>query len=364
MIPLSYGQVVRDVGSALSADSQAAVERFGRYLVALQRSPHTVRLYLGAIERWLAAGGEPGHVDGGRLARWLAQRRATVATATVNLDIKGLRAFYRLQYDWGDCSATDLQRLPRQRRAPERMPRVLSDEDVGRVLGALPLDTFIGLRDYAMLLMLYTVGLRASELIGMELGDLIDGDVLFVRGKGARHRYVPIGKQLAGVLEGYLHARAALRPGKRNAFWLRQDARPLANGRSVWEIVSKRLWDALGVRCGDGRVLRGGRPWTGHYPHALRASFATALLRRGCPLPAIGQLMGHSRLETTALYLGVDLEQLRAAAALHPRALRVLERSTQPGTSGSAESPARKVRNAVRESCLLESTPTAANRRR
>ena len=68
VIPLSYVQVVRDVGGALSSDSQAAVERFARYLVALQRSPHTVRLYLGAVERWLAAGGEPGHADGGRLA--------------------------------------------------------------------------------------------------------------------------------------------------------------------------------------------------------------------------------------------------------------------------------------------------------
>lgn len=352
------------MGSALSSDSQAAVERFARYLVALQRSPHTVRLYLGAVERWLVAGGEPGHIDSDRLARWLGRRRATVATNTVNLDVKALRAFYRVQHDWGECTAADLQRLPRQRRAPTRVPRVLSDEDVGRVLGTLPLDSFIGLRDYAILLTLYAAGLRASELIGMELGDVIDRDVLFVRGKGGRDRYVPIGEQLAGVLDGYLHARAALRPGKRNAFWLRQDGRPLANGRSAWEIVSKRLWEALGVRCGDGRVLRGGRPWTGHYPHALRASFATALLRRGCPLPAIGQLMGHSRLETTALYLGVDLEQLRTAAALHPRALRVLERSTQPGASGSAAKPRRKVRNAVRESCLLESTPTAASRRR
>lgn len=304
-----------------------------------------------------------GHVDGALIAQWLAARRRCCAANTVNLDIKALRAFYRFQRDWGDASAADLNRIPRQRRAAVRLPRWLSDEEVGRVLGALPLDTFIGLRDYAMVMTLYVTGARASELIGMELGDLVDDSVLYLRGKGAKARYVPLGDQLIGVLQGYLHARAALRPGKRVAFWLKANGRPLRNGRSVWEIVSKRIWQGLGRTGGVSGVGRSGRPWMGHYPHELRSSFATALLHRGCPLPAIAQLMGHSRLETTARYLGVDLALLEAAMACHPHArLRAL--SVQDGESGSAARPLRKVRKPSRDRSLLEATPTAPRRKR
>jgi site-specific recombinase XerD len=363
VIPLDYCQ---PVGQALplSPDHQAAVERFARYLAGMRRSPHTQRLYLGSLRRWLAAGGEPGHVNSALLARWLAIRRQRVATATVNLDIKALRAFYRLQRSWESVADADLQRLPRQRKPPSRTVRWLTDEQVGEVLGACPLDTFIGLRDYAMLLTLYVTGVRASELAGMQLGDVIDREVLFVRGKGGKDRYVPIGEQLAGVLDGYVHARSGTRPGKRSAFWLKADGKPLRNGRSVWEIVSKRIWHALGQRGGLHRVGRGGKPWTGHYPHALRASFATALLHHGMPLTSIAQLMGHSSVDTTAHYLGVDLPYLKAAAARHPRALRVASVEIQPGLSGSATSPARNERNAARESCLQLSTPTAPRRSR
>ena len=322
MIPLDYCQPEESPGD-FPAEYQVAVERFSRYLAALQRSLHTRRLYLGAVARWFRAGGAPGHVDASALARWLAVRRQTVSVATINLDIKALRAFYRLQASWGDVPDADVRKIPRMRKAPERTPRWLTDAQLGEVLAGCPLETFIGLRDYTMVLTLYATGLRASELVGMELGDVIDREVLFVRGKGGRDRYVPLGEALAGVLEGYLHARAGLRPGKRNAFWLKADGKPLRNGRSVWEIVSKRIWQALGLRAGLHRVSRGGKPWTGHYPHALRASFATALLHRGAPLPAIQQLMGHAQLDTTARYLGVDLEHLRGAASRHPRALRV-----------------------------------------
>lgn len=320
MIPLRYVPIP---ARALDLDDQVAVERFTRYLAGMSRSPHTRRLYVGAVRAWLRAGGRPGHVDGALLARYLAERRTRCAASTVNLDIKALRAFYRLQADLEDATQADIDRLPRLTRVPRRLPRWLSDSQVGEVLGACPLDTFIGLRDYAIMLTLYTAGLRAGELAGMAVGDFIDDAMIYVVGKGGHGRYVATGEQLAGVLNGYLHARAGLRPGKRNAFWLRANGLPLRNGRSIWEIVSKRMWQALGVRGGLHRVQRGGRPWAGHYPHELRASFATALLHRGMPLPAIAQLMGHRSIETTAHYLGVDLAHLRRAAAFHPRALRV-----------------------------------------
>lgn len=286
------------------------------------RARNTRRLYLAAIERWLSAGGSPGHVDTALLARYLAARRDRCAPATVNMDIKALRAFYRLQTTMGDAGTAEAAKLPRLRKVPKRLPRWLTDGQVGEVLAACPLDTFVGVRDYSIVLTLYVAGLRASELADMTMGSFIDDEVIFVVGKGGEPRYVPTGEPLAGVLNGYLHARGTLRPGKRAAFWLRRDGKPLRNGRSIWEIVSKRIWQALGLRSGLHRVRRGGQAWQGHYPHELRASFATALLHHGTPLTAIAQLMGHRSIDTTAHYLGVDLEQLRRAAALHPRAFR------------------------------------------
>lgn len=326
MIPLRYVEVATPAQAvALDLDEREALERFGRFLSGMHRSPHTRRLYVGAVRAWFAAGGAAGHVDGALLARWLAWRRERCKPATVNLDIKALRAFYRLQLELGETTAADVQRLPRQRRVAARLPSWLSDAQVGEVLGACPIETFLGLRDYAIVLTLYTTGLRASELAAMTLGDFIDGEVIYTVGKGRKARYVPTGELLAGVLDGYLHARAGTRPGKRSAFWVRANGVPLRNGRSIWEIVSKRIWLALGIRSGLHRVPRGGRPWSGHYPHQLRASFATALLARGAPITAIAQLMGHSDIATTALYLGVDLDHLRRVTALHPRAKRVTQ---------------------------------------
>lgn len=352
MIPLDYCQPVPAPVPALGEDVHQTVERFHRWMAGGQLAARTCTLYSRAVLRWFAFGGQPGHVDGALLARYLATRRRTCGVAAINMDLKALRAFYRCQLTWGDVDAAQLLKLPSQRKPPARMPRWLTDDQVGAVLAACPLGTFIGLRDYAMILTLYAAGLRASELIGLQLGDYIDRSLLFVTGKGGHVRYVPTGDQLAGVLDGYLHARAGLRPGKKAAFWLRADGRPLRNGRSVWEIVSKRIWQALGIQAGMHRVNRGGRPWTGHFPHELRASFATALLHRGMDLMAIAQLMGHTDVATTAHYLGVDLPYLREQAARHPRALRA-------GASGSLDRSAMKALNVSRSKSLDDATPRA-----
>lgn len=323
MIPRRYGQAVPCPAAPVTESQLTAIARFDRCLVVRNLSPHTRRLYVAAVTRWLRAGGEPGHVDVDRLMRYLARRREATSIGTVNVDLKALRAFYRQQQGWGDLPASDVGKIPRGRRPPARLPRPLSDAEIGEVLGSLPLDTFLGLRDYTLVRLLYETGLRASEAAGMELGDLVDDGTLFVRGKGGKDRYVPLSATLTGVLAGYLVARGRQRPGKRNALWVKVNGRPLRNGRSIWEIVSRRLWAALGPRGGNLRRLRGcGVPWQGHYPHALRASFATALLRSGCPITCIAQMMGHSDVATTALYLGVDLNMLRVAASHHPRALR------------------------------------------
>jgi integrase/recombinase XerD len=317
VIPLGYV-----APTAAAVDVGETVERFDRFLAVANRSTDTRRLYTAAVRRWLLAGGMPGHVDHIVLGRFLAARRDALAVASMNIEIKALRAFYRCQEALGSAPAGSVGALPKLRKEHARAPRWLTDEEVGQVLGCCPLQTFVGLRDYAMLLTLYATGLRSGELAAMQLGDFIDDDALFVHGKGGHHRYVPTGRQLAGVLNGYLHARAQTRPGKRNAFWLRQDGTPLRGRREVWEITSRRIRAVLDVAGGVDALRAGGRPWSGFYPHQLRASFASALLQNGMPLTAIAQLMGHADISTTARYLGLEFEHLKRAVGHHPRALR------------------------------------------
>lgn len=315
-------------------------------------------MYLRCVIRWLAFGGQPGHVDADLLAGFLAGRRRVCSAATVNMDIKALRAFYRVQLAWGAIEAGELARLPRQRKPAARLPRYLTDDQVADVLAACP-DTFVGRRDRAIVLTIYATGLRASELAAMHVSHFIDADLLFVHGKGGKVRYVPVGAALGHILSAYLVERRATRPRKGGMMWVTERGRPLASGRSIWRIVSTRIWQAIGLQAGLHRIKRGGgRPWTGHFPHELRAGCATALLQAGMPLPAIADLLGHASMATTARYTGADLEHLRAAVRHHPRALRAA------GKSGSLDSSDMNRWNVPRSNSLDEATPTAARRRR
>lgn len=296
--------------------------RFGVWLRVMGRSPATVRAYLAAVDRWWRYADSP-LLDHWKLQRFLASRRETVATASVNMDIKGLKAWQR----WLGFAAPDMAPeipMPRQRRPPDRPVQFLTDGEVGLLLAEPDLTTFTGLRDHVIIATLYQCGLRASELASLQLGSVLEGGLLYVQGKGGRDRYVPYGEAWAGLLSGYLRARTTVRPGKRAALFVTKHGRPLRDGRSVWVIVDRYARRALGIGCGYTRLQRSlsGRPWRGHYPHLLRASFATVLHERGVDLMSIAQMLGHASVETTTRYLGISMTELRKAAACHPRALR------------------------------------------
>lgn len=360
---------------ALDADWQSAVALFVRWLASLHRAPSTRALYVSALVSWAAAGGRPGHVDRTLVARWLGDlRRRGISQSTRNLHVCALRAFYGMQAAMGAAPAESVAAIPRTRRPPERVVRHLTPAQVGDVLAALPLDTWLGVRDFALIHTLWGTGLRASEVAALRVSDLLpDGHVYVAPGKGRQDRYVPLTPELAGVLDGWLRVRQQARPGNAAALWVRRNGAPLAGGPAVWRIVSRRIWLGIGIAGGTHRVLRGAKPWQGHYPHELRASFATGLLARGLPITAIAQLLGHATLEATARYLAVDLDLLRRAISAHPRAQRVsddhalprpLPRASHVGESGSDCSPATKRRNAARVSALQVLTPTAPRRRR
>lgn len=295
--------------------------RFDDLLAGMGRATTTRRLYGAAVRRWLEAGGEVHRLDDAALTRFLFARRRQTGPAGINIELKALRVFYRLMALVGAAPGSLARNIPANHRTPKRLPRWLTDVQMGALLAAQDLATFRGLRDHLVIRMLYETGLRASELAALRCSDvLVDGTVFVSRGKGGHDRYVPISTGLMHLLDVYLPQRDARCSGRRTALWLTERGQPLRNGRSVWAIVDRYARPALGLAAGYDRLrVTARRSWSGHYPHLLRASFASALLAGGCPLTAIQQMMGHACLDTTGLYLGTDIAQLRAAMDLHPR---------------------------------------------
>lgn len=335
-------------GTVLHVDSQDALARYARILAG-SRSATTVRLYAGIIRRWLAFGGTVDRLNPDTLQRWLGARRCQhAAPATINVDLKALRAFYDTMTLIGAAPQAESNNVPSNRRVLTRLVRTFSDSQVLAMLAAPDVTTFTGYRDSVMMRTLWETGLRATELVSLGLGDVLPDAVYVASGKGGRSRWVPISDELHRLLRSYMDLRATTRPGKRAALWVTHRGRALRSRRSVWAIVSRWARLALGGAAGYDTVRRGARqrPWSGQYPHLLRASMATTLLRHGCPLPAIMQMLGHVSLDSTARYLEADIDHLREAIRKHPR----FHASAHPGESAApacvplASDPQRRIR--------------------
>lgn len=328
MVPVRLCQTAKwgRWGPRLRPEQLAQVARFAG-VVGYRYSAETVRIYSAVVRRWFQFGGVPGHIDRPMLLAYLRARTHAVSDAAVNIDIKGLRLFYRVQAELGYASAVELSKIPQQRRQHAGMPRVLDEEAVGALLASLPLDDFSGLRDYAMIRLILETGLRPGEVAAMEVVDVLEDRALYVHAVGTRgrDRYVPITEELWGVLHGYMHARTQRGVGRLRAFWVTVYNKPLRGPRAVWDVVSRRMWAGLGRRAGVADLQRAatGRAWRGHYPHELRATCCARWLEKGMDLVSVAALMGHVDVSSTARYLGVDMAAMREAIAHHPRARRV-----------------------------------------
>jgi site-specific recombinase XerD len=330
-----------------NVDALDALARFERILAG-SRSPTTVRLYVGIVRRWLVYGGAVDRLHADLLQRWLGDRRRQhAAPATINIDLAALRSFYDTMALIGAAPQGQSNNCPKRRRVPARLVRCFSDEQVLAMLAAPDVSTFAGYRDSVMMRTLWETGLRASELVGLGLGDVLPDAVYVAAGKGGRSRWVPISAELYALLQGYMALRATTRPGKRAALWVTGSGKALRSRRSVWAIVSRHARATLGGAVGYDRVRRAARqrPWSGQYPHLLRASMATTLLRHGCPLPAIMQMLGHVSLDSTACYLAADIGHLREAISKHPRSHQSAHpgESPAPGGVAGAGNPQRRV---------------------
>lgn len=338
MIPRSYRQVSGKHGPPSASGPACAglpeallqiVARFDQVLATAGRSANTRRLYGAAVARWLAFGGNPGHLDPELASRYIGERRrAGLSAAALNLDVKAMRAFYRAMHVLGFTSATEGAKAPRQRREPRRLVRYYTDGEVSALVDAPDRSTWIGARDHLVLRTLAETGLRGGELARLELGDILPEGFLFVRaGKGGADRYIPIAAGLHAALLGWVSGpRCEARPGKRAVLFVTHNGRGLSGSGAVWRLFVKYARAALGAACGHQPVsgARGTsrKAWTGHSPHLLRASVATALQARGMPLNGVAEFLGHASLQSTVRYVSVDLGGLRGAIAKHPRLRR------------------------------------------
>ena len=268
---------------------------------------------LGQLAVWASAQAlEPGTVDARALRRFagvLSERGNS--RSTVARKLAAIRAFYRVLLERGELEASpgDLVSAPKRDRD---LPTVLSRTDVERLLDGLPVDGPLALRDRALFELAYSSGLRAAELVGLDLASLDrDAESVRVEGKGAKTRVVPVGEPAWRAIDSYLdRGRGQLAQvdggAVTGALFLSRTGRRLATGD-----VRRRLRQAL----------RAAGTQAAASPHALRHSFATHLLDGGADLRSIQELLGHESLSTTQTYTRVESRRLRKAyAQAHPRA--------------------------------------------
>ncbi len=231
------------------------------------------------------------------------------AKTTIARRLASMRSFFRFGQREG-WAATNPAKPLRNPRKPRSLPHFLSTGDVGRLLLAPPGNKSSGLRDRAMLETLYSAGLRVSELVGLDDGDLdFDGSVVRVRGKGRRERLAPIGSFAARAIKRWLAVRR-LHPrqprGPESPVFTNKCGKRLTT-RSVGRMLEKYL-RTTGL---DARTT----------PHTLRHSFATHLLDRGADIRSVQELLGHKHLTTTQIYTHVSTAGLREVyERAHPRA--------------------------------------------
>ena len=265
---------------------------------------------LDGFARWLAPRGSALRgVDRATLFDYLADRTTQGYNARSNARLLStLRRFFAQMVRLGRIGAdpTALLQSPKLGRG---LPKALSEGDVERLLQAPDVATVLGLRDRAMLELMYGAGLRVSELVGLEALHLnLRQGVLRVLGKGAKERLVPIGDEAQHWLQRYLaEARPALTGGKPRS--------PLFLSRRGGEMSRQLFWHGI-----KRLALQAGIDTARVTPHGLRHSFATHLLNHGADLRALQMLLGHSSLSTTQIYTLVAKEGLkRLHQTHHPR---------------------------------------------
>lgn len=300
----------------MAYEHSKAIETFLNNLtVTRAASKHTVAAYRSDLEQFAAylkaqgvelAAATHLHVRG-----FLGVQAASFSAATRARRLAALKSFYSFLVRRKVIATSPARRI-KSPKLPQRLPRAVPIDETVALLNAPSTDKTLGLRDLAMLELLYGAGLRVSELCGLSLHDVDRGSrTVRVLGKGNKERICPINETAVDALNRYLEVRGELlaKPlPKQDATAVFLNAR---GGRLSPRAVQMHL-SKYAVAAGLEREVS---------PHSLRHSFATHLLAGGADIRVIQELLGHSSLNTTQRYTHVSFEQLQAVYdKTHPRA--------------------------------------------
>jgi integrase/recombinase XerC len=307
------------------------VERWRRLMEARGLSPHTIRNYaldVGALARHLTARGG-GLLEATPVACAEYFSQLEMAPVSRARRLSGVKAFYRWLVRERLVASSPVKLVPRP-RVPRREGRALAVHQVAAALSAPSTETVLGLRDRALLELLYGAGLRISELAGLDVDEVdFKGRILRVMGKGMKQRLCPVNAGALRALAAYLARRG---PGRElHAAFL--DNR----GKRMTEQAIRLRVRKHAAAAGLGRVT----------PHQLRHAFATHLMENGARTEDIRDLLGHSDLSTTQLYLHVTPEFLQRSYQLaHPRAAPRPDerRRSSDGPPGAHGTPSARTR--------------------
>jgi integrase/recombinase XerD len=231
-----------------------------------------------------------------------------LSPASINRKISGIKTFYRFLLSSKVISANPAVELELL-KVHRKLPAVLSVDEVSAILESADQKTPLGLRDRVCLEILYSSGLRISELLSMKINDLkMSENMVSIIGKGNKQRLVPFGNQARRAIEAYLDMARCVLLKKKSSSFLILNARGGKLSRMGFSKILRKYLIASGIK---KKVTA----------HTFRHSFATHLLEGGADLRAVQELLGHADISTTQIYTHVDREYLKEVHRLcHPRA--------------------------------------------
>ena len=294
-----------------------ALADFLRYLgLEKNASTHTIKSYredlrqvITFFEQTLGKNASLRQITPRHIRSFIAQQvEAGFARSTIARRLAALRSWFRHLCRQGILAINPAQGL-RGPRQEKRLPRVLDGEQVVQLIEAPQAEGPLALRDRALLEVLYSAGVRVSELAGLNQDDLdLEGGMATVRGKGRKERLVLLGPPAIEALQQWLAVRLSLGPkaATQSAVFLNKNGTRLTT-RSIGRVVEKYV-----RQTGVGKEIS---------PHSLRHTFATHLLDGGADIRAVQELLGHKSLGTTQIYTQVSMQKLRDSYdKAHPRA--------------------------------------------
>jgi integrase/recombinase XerD len=275
------------------------------YQLSTRRSLEEFAAWLSSARRLT----QPGDVTLALITDYLAHcKKRGLSPSSIRLAVVAIKILFRFLLARGLLQADPAEYVPLPR--PGRsLPETLNELQVERLLESIPTTQPLGLRDRAMVELLYASGLRISELANARLENLLlDERVIRVTGKGNKTRLIPVGRKACAAIAEYLEKE---RPGMVK----KQTGSELFLSMRGTKLTTVRIWQIL------KRIARHAGLEANVYPHLLRHSFATHLLGNGADLRIIQELLGHADVSTTQIYTHVDQQRLKAVHhRYHPRA--------------------------------------------